>query len=402
MANTLLTIAMITREALRVLENNLAFAKGVNREYDDAFGVSGAKIGDTLNIRRPVKYLGRTGTALSVENTTESSVPLVLNTQFGVDVNFSSKELALSLDDFSRRILKPAIARIANKIDEDGLALYREVYNAVGTPGTTADRLRPYLDAGAKLDFEACPRDDDRSVVIDPLTQAGLVDNLKGLFNSTTNISEQYRKGRMGMTAGFDFGMDQNVQTRVVGSAAADTITVNGAGQTGAVLTVAGLTGTLNAGDVFTIAGVFAVNPQSRQSTGQLRQFVVTATTTGGTTIPIAPAIVTTGSYQNVTAAAANSAAVTVLGTSGAVSKVGLAYHRDAFALACADLPLPKNGVVEASRVSDKQLGMSIRMIRAYDINTDQMPCRLDILYGWKTIYPELACRVESGATPSA
>lgn len=396
MSNTLLTISMITREALRVLENNLSFTKGVNREYDDQFGRSGAKIGDTLNIRKPVRYIGRTGTALAVENVTETSVPLVLNTQRGVDMNFTSKELALSIDEFSKRIIKPAIASIANAIDADGLALYQSVYNAVGTPGTAPTGLRPFLDAGAKMDNEACPRDDQRSLVIDPYTQASVVDNLKGLFQSSTDISKQYRSGQMGTAAGFDWSMDQNCQSRTVGTAAADTITVNGASQTGAVLTVAGLTGTLNVGDVFTIAGVYAVNPQNRQNTGQLRQFVVTANTTGGTTIPIAPAIVTTGAYQNVTASPASLAPVTVLGVSGTVGKVGLAYHRDAFTFACADLQLP-GGVDMAARVSDKQLGMSIRMVRAYDINQDQFPCRLDILYGWKAIYPELACRIESG-----
>jgi len=397
MANTFLTIQMITREALRILENSLSFTKGVSREYDDKFGVSGAKIGDTLNIRKPVRYVGRTGTALSVENLTETSVPLQLSTQFGVDFTFTTKDLALSIDEFSKRFIRPAVATIANKIDSDGLALFSKVYNAVGTPGTAASTLRTYLDAGAKLDNEGTPRDDQRSIVIDPITQAAVVDNLKGLFQSSTQISDQYRRGQMGTAAGFDWAMDQNVRTRTVGSAAADTITVNGASQTGSTLTVSGLTNTLNLGDVFTIAGVYAVNPQNRQSTGELRQFVVTAAVTGGSTISISPAITPTGQFQNVSASPANSAAVTVLGTAGAVAKVGLAYHRDAFTFATADLPLP-GGVDMAARVSDKQTGISIRMVRAYDINTDSLPCRLDVLYGWQALYPELACRIESGA----
>ena len=204
MSNTFLTIQMITREALRILENSLSFTKGVSREYDDKFGVSGAKIGDTLNIRKPVRYVGRSGTALSVENLTETSVPLQLSTQFGVDFTFTTKDLALSIDDFSKRFIRPAVATIANKIDSDGLALFSKVYNAVGTPGTAASTLRTYLDAGAKLDNEGTPRDDQRSIVIDPLTQAAVVDNLKGLFQSSTQISDQYRRGQMGTAAGFD------------------------------------------------------------------------------------------------------------------------------------------------------------------------------------------------------
>lgn len=394
--NTLLTIGMITNEALRVLKNNLAFTKGVNRQYDDRFAKTGAKIGDTLNIRLPARYVGRSGPTLSVENTVETSTPLVVNQQFGVDVEFGSAEMALSLDEFSRRILQPAMATIANKIDVDGLNLYKQVANSVGVPGDTADTFRTYLDAGVKLDNEGCPMDGQRSVILDPLTQAGVVDSLKGLFQSSSAIESQYKKGRMGVAAGFDWAMDQNVWTHTVGTAADDTITVNGAAQSGGTLTVAGLTGTLNAGDVFTIAGVNAVNPQSRQSTGQLRQFTVTANTTGGTSLTFTPAIVASGQFQNVTNVPANGAAITVNGEAGALVKECLAFHPDAFTLATVDLPIP-GGQTIAKRVADKDSGVSLRLIQGYDITNDKFPARFDILYGWKCVRPELACRIRSG-----
>jgi hypothetical protein len=401
MSNTLLNISMITREALRVLENNLTFTKNVKREYDDSFGISGAKIGDTLNIRKPVRYVGRTGTALSVEDATETSVALQLGTQFGVDVNFTSKELSLNIDDFSKRIIRPAIAAVANKIDRDGLALYKDVYNTVGTPGTTPSALLTYLQAGAKMDFEACPRDGQRALVIDPNAQASTVDALKGLFQSSEQIKDQYESGNMGRTAGFKWSMDQNINTHTVGPLGGTPL-VNGATQSGSSLVTDGWTAAaasrLKKGDVFTIAGVNAVNPQSRQSTGQLRQFVVTADVSsdgsGNLTVAISPAIAATGAFQTVDALPADNAAITVLGAAGTLSPANLAYHPDAFTFACADLVMP-GGVDMASRVSDKQLGMSIRMVRAYDINNDKFPCRLDILYGWKTIYPELACRIQ-------
>ena len=394
--NNLLTIQMITNEALRILENNLAFTKQVNREYDSAFAKSGAKIGNTLNIRKPVKYGVTTGTALSVQNTTESSVPLVLTTQAHVDVEFSSVDLALSIDEFSDRILKPMIAELANKIDYDGLALVNQVPDAVGSPTALADTLRAYLNAGVKLDNNAAPRDDSRAVVFGPATQAGIVDNLKGLFNDVTEVSRQYRDGTMGKTAGFKFSMDQNVQTRINGTGVANPIIVNGAGQAGGTLTVSGLTGNLKAGDTFTIAGVNGVNPMSKQSTGQLRQFVVLAdVANAGTSLTISPALVATGPYQNVTALPANGAPLTFIGGASAQYEIGVAFHKDAFTFASADLPLPK-GVDMAARVSDSQLGISMRAISDYIIQTDQFVTRIDVLYGWALIRPELACKIIS------
>lgn len=403
--NTLLTISMITREALRVLENNLVFAKNVNRQYDDKFGVEGAKIGTVLNVRKPPKYLGRTGQALSVEGATETQVPVTLNTQFGVDLQFTSQDLALTIDDFSDRFIKPAIATIANKIDADGLALYNTIYQTVGTPGVTPSAVLTYLQAGVKLDNSAAPMDGLRSIIVTPMMQATIVDAFKTQFNPQSQIGDQFIKGRMGNMFGYDWYMDQNCATHTTGSvSASSTVLINGANQTGTSIAIDGCTAgdLFKAGDVVQFAGVYSINPQSRQSTAQLQDFVilqdVTATTSA--TLTISPAIVTSGANQTVSGSPADNAAVTLYSTSLAttayaakISPQGLLFHRDAFTLVTADLPLP-GGVDMAARVSDKQLGVSVRMVRAYDINTDMFPCRLDVLYGWSTLRPELAVRV--------
>lgn len=402
MANTNLTSSIITNESLAVLENNLTFAKGCNREYDDKFAVAGAKIGTTLNIRKPARYVGRTGAAIGVEDHTETQVPLVLDTQFGVDVSFTSQELTLSIDEFSDRIVKPAMATVSNKIDRDGLLMaYQSTYNAVGTPGTTPATAAVILAAGAKLDFEAAPRDKQRSLVIDPLANASMVDVLKGLFQSSEKIADQYEEGNMGLAFGFKWSMDQNVVAHTVGPLGG-TPAVNGGSQTGASLITDGWTASaasrLKKGDVFTIANVFAVNPQSRQSTGQLRQFVVTADVSsdgsGNATIGISPAIVTSGAFQNVNAGPADNALLTILGAANTITPSNIAFHKDAFVLGSADLLLPK-GVDMASRSASKKVGLSVRMVRQYAINTDAFPCRFDVLYGYKAVYPELACRVQ-------
>ena len=399
MANSLLTISQITKESVRVLENNLKFAEGVNKQYDDQFAVKGAKVGDTINVRKPARYKGRTGATMSVEDHTETSAPLTLDKQFGVDLEFTSKDLTLSLDEFSDRIIVPAMATVANEIDADGLALYKNIYNSVGTPGTVPTALKTYLEAGAKLNSEAAPRDGKRSMIIEEMAEVEIVDALKGLFHSGSEVSKQYKEGLMGKAAGFMWGMDQNVASHVIG-AHGGTPLINGASQTGASLVTDGWTASaaiLNEGDVFTIAGVYAVNPQTRKSTGQLRQFVVTgdvvADGSGNATIPVSPSIDATTAFQSVDAVPADNAAITVLGTAGATSRVNMAYHKDAFILGCADLQIPK-GVDMAARVSDSQLGISARMVRAYDINSDKFPCRFDVLYGWLAVRPELACRV--------
>ena len=400
--NTLLTMSMITREAARVLENNLCFTKQIRRTYSDEFARSGAKIGSVLNIRKPPKYIGRTGRVCAVEDVVESSVPLALTTQFGVDMSFTSAEMALSIDDFSDRILKPAIAVVANKIDYDMLGLYSSVPNVVGAAGTVPNAALTYLLAGVALDDNMAPRDNQRAVVINPIMQATIVDALKGLFQSADKIEDQYEQGTMGIGLGFKFCMDQNVRVHTAGAYGGSPI-VAGGSQVGSTLLVSGFTAAaaprLKAGDTFTLAGVNAVNGQNRQDLGYLRTFTVTANVSsaadGTASVPIYPPIVPTGATQTVTASPAASTPLTMLFTAGQKSAQGLAFHKDAFTFASADLPLP-DGVDRAARVSDSQLGLSIRMVRQYSICDDSFPTRLDILYGFAPVYPELACRILS------
>jgi len=393
---------MITREALRVLVNNLVAANHVERQYDDYFGKTGAKIGNTLNIRKPPRFVRTDGQGLQLQDVTETSVPVVLSTQGQRAFTFTSQDLELNIDDFSKRFVKPAVASLANQVDYDVLQRYVDVYQFVGTPGTTPNALLTYLQAQQYLNNSAAPDDDERVFVINPAAQATIVDALKGLFQSSENISEQYKRGKMGTTVGGEWFMAQNVGVQTLGTAplaATPTMLTTGSPQTGATIsTVAwASSGTVLQGDIFTIAGVYSVNPQNFQSTGLLQQFVCTAnqTASGGaiTALPISPSIITSGPFQTVTAAPATSAVITYYGASGTVTPQNMLWHKEAFVLACADLPLP-GGVDMAERVSDKELGLSIRLIRAYDINQDRFPLRIDFLYGTATLYPQLACRI--------
>lgn len=399
MANVLLDIGMITNEALVVLENTLKFTKQVNRQYDDQFAQAGAKIGDTLNIRKPVRYLGRNGPTLAVEGTQESSVPLVLSNQWGQDTSFTSKELTLDIDEFSDRILKPAIATVANLIDVAGMQLYKNVWNQVGNPGTTPTSLQTYLDAGVKLDNGAAPNDDERAIVLNPRGQASIVGNLINVFNPQQSIADQYKEGTMGMAAGFKWSMDQNVQMHTTGTFGGSPTSTNTSTNGDTTLVTGGWTvgGTVVVGDIFTIGNVYAVNPQSRQTTGELQQFVVTAANTadssGNMTIAVQPAIISSGAFQTVNSLPQAGAAITPWANPSTVSPQNLAFHKDAFTLATVDLEMP-GGVDMAARKSDKKLGVSMRLVRAYDITNDRFPCRFDVLGGWATLRPELACRV--------
>ena len=411
MANNLLTISMITNEALMVLENELTFTSEVDRNYDDQFAITGAKIGATVNVRRPGRFIGTTGPALNVEDFNETSSPVTLSTQFHVDTQFSTQDLTLSLDAFSDRVLKPAIAAIANKIDYDGMTMAKNsTANIVGTAGTPPTSLLTYLTAGAYLDAEGAPRDGRRSCIVEPFTGATIVDSLKGLFVPSDVIGKQYQKGMMGRdSAGMNWKMDQNVASQTFGSfagtAVCNTSTATGFLSTGwASTSTISITSTgavsLNAGDVITIDGVFAVNPQNRQAYGsnRLRNFVVTsaASGTGATfSVTVSPAVITGGQFQNVSIPSPGSSAVNFFNKTGAVSPQNIVMHRNAFTLATADLELP-DGVHFAGRASDKELGLSIRVVRQYTINNDSIPTRLDVLYGWAPLYPELACRVAS------
>lgn len=407
MSHTLLNISMITKESLMELKNQLGFSSGVNRQYDDQFANKGAKIGSTINIRKPVRFEVTSGATLNVQNIADQSVALVLDSQKHVGFQFSSKDLTLNIDEFRNRYIKPAITALANKIDYDGLQQYKYVWNSVGTPGTAPTTLEYALRAGQKLDENGAPVDDERTLCLPPSLQADFVTAGLTLYNDQSEVSKQYKRGRMGKAAGFTWSLDQNCPTQTTGAVDGSpqvktTITVQGTTSIAIdTITTASITGAFKAGDVITIGSVYSVNPQTKVSTGQLMQFVVQADANASgneATVSVLPAMYTTGPYQNIDAFPVDNALVKLYGGTASTyasktSPLGMAFHKDAFVLGMADLQLP-GGVDMASRASDPDAGLSLRIVRDYDINTDFFPCRIDVLYGWKTVYPELACRI--------
>lgn len=397
---------MITRETLRVLENELTFTRQINRSYDDKFAKSGAKVGNVLNVRLPVRFQYSQGQGLVLQDLTESSVPVVLNIQYQRSFAITSSDLALSVDDFRMRFINKAMKSMANQIDGEGLKLYKTVNNEVGTPGTVPNTIQTYLDAGTLLSNEAAPLE-ERCTVISPVMNGTIVGALTGLFNPQKTVSERWKKGMMSEeTVGFDWYMDQNCQQHTVGLQGGTPLANSATAQTGSSIITDGWTAStqvLNQGDIIQFAGTYAVNPQSLQTFGTLANFVVTADVTsdgsGNATIPVqinGAGAVLTGPYQNVSAAIANNVAITVNGASATQSQRGLAFHPDAFTFASADLPL-YGGLDMFDRIADDQdLKMSIRVIRDYDINMDRAPLRMDLLGGWATLYPQLAVRIAS------
>ena len=397
MPNSILTPTAVTREALRILHQKLNFVGNIKRDYDDSFAKSGAKIGDSLKIRLPNQYTVRTGATLSAQDTSEISTTLQVATQKGVDLNFTSVDLTLSLDDFSKRILDPAMSVLAANIEADALSMMLDVYQNVNNIGS-AITFGKLMSSRKVLNDALTPIDNNRSILLNTQDNVDLVDGLKGLFQDSTAIKEQYREGSMGRTGGFDFYENTLIANQTTGTSAAATgYTVNGAVTANGSTAVTLATGanTFKKGDVITFVGCNRVHPETKADTGVLQPFVVTADYAGGAgSLSFAPAIYPSGGRQNVVAAGiANGVAVAKIGGASAIYKPSLAFHKDAFAFATADLVMPQ-GVDFASRqVID---GISMRIVRQYDINNDKFPCRLDVLYGYKTIRPELACRILS------
>ncbi len=399
MGNSLLTIDMITRKALEILENNLVITRTVNRQYDDSFAVEGAKIGSTLRIRLPDRALVTDGAALQVQDDNEQFTTLTVSSQKHIGVNFTSAELTMQLDDFAERVLKPRISQLASSIDADVANAYKSVFQSVGTPGTTPATSLVLLQAQQKLNESAAVMS-PRYATVNPAANAGLVEGLKGLFNPVNTISRQFKNGLMGegVLGLEEINMSQSIKQHTTGSrTGAHTVTTTVSTQGQATINITG-TGsqTIAAGDVFTIASVFAVNPQTRESTGSLQQFVVTEanTASGGayTSVKISPAIYTSSNaLATVDSFPQSSAVVTFLGSASTQYPQNLVYHKDAISFATADLLLPQ-GVDMASRQVHN--GISMRVVRQYDINNDRLPCRIDVLYGFSTIRPPMAVRM--------
>lgn len=401
MANTLLTPTAVTREALRILHQKLNFIGTINRQYDDSFAQSGAKIGDSLKIRLPNQYTVRTGRVIDVQDTTESSVTLQVATQKGVDMAFTSRDLTLDLDDFSERILDPAMSVLAANIEYDAMSMYKDVWNEVSDVGASVS-LTNILQASQKLTDSLAPIS-PRCLNLNTQDNIDLVDSMKTYFNDQTKLSKNFREG---MVANQFMGFKDVYQNTLwpIHTTGSDDGTgdhkVNGANQTGSAIThnSAGA-GTLLKGDIISFTGCNRVHPETKADTGELMKFVVTADMSAtDTTVNISPAIVTSGGGQNVAASPTDGGDIwkresdqsTAIAAS-ADYKISMGYHRDAFAFATADLVMPKGVDFSAREVMD---GISMRVVRQYDINNDNLPCRLDVLYGYKATRPELACRI--------
>jgi hypothetical protein len=400
MANSLLTISMITRESLRLFRNTNSFIQHIDRQYDDSFAVVGAKIGSSLRIRLPNDYTVRTGQAAQPQDTNEVSTTLTLATQKGVDLAFTSADRALSLDDFSRRILAPAINKLVGNIAADVMSgAEAGTANFVANTDAGGNIIAPsagtWLSAGALLDMRSAPMT-DRYAVLNPFTMAKTVTSLSGLFNPAPRISEQYEDADIKAGLGLTWFKDQTVLSHT-GTAYASGSTVSGGSQTGLTITVSAVAGGLAVGDIITFDGVNMVNRVTNQDSGSLMQFVVTAAVANnGTSISIYPALVPPTTlnngtvvpvqYQTVTASPANGAAVRMVNPLSTTYRKNLVFVPEAVVLVTADLELPE-GVANAAReVYDS---LSMRMVSAYDIRDDVFFTRLDILYGYLWIRPE-------------
>lgn len=385
-----LTDGDITREALRILKNANGTIRKVNRQYDDRFATTGAKNGGNLLIRLPNRYSVTTGRTATTggDNTVETSTTLTVATQKHVSMGFFSSELTLSLDDFSSRYLKPAMSVLASTIASDlCVGMQSAFVNYVGTPGTTPSSFLTYSQAGERLDWQTAPRDGNRTVVLNPTAMAATVDAQKGLFHSGPRIADQYESGVMEAMTGFDFLMDQSINTLTAGARNTSYL-VNGAVSTNGTTSIVVDTGAnaAVAGDQFTIGTLTEVNPDTKQSTGQLKVFTVAAAYAGGAgTITISEPLYFTGPYQNISGTIADNSAITFIGTASTAYARNLAFHRDSTVLATADLELPK-GVDMAYRANMD--GLSLRFVRQYDATTDNFLARFDILYGIKVVRP--------------
>ena len=396
MANSLLTINQITREAVEIFVNSNAFIKNIDRQFDDEFGKQGAKIGSTLRIRLPNDYTVADGPGLSIQDTSEQYTVLTMATQKNVGISFATADLLLSLDDYAERIILPAMNNLCGKVATtvmSGVTISNIVANVDGSNNILTPNSGTYLTAGARLADNSAPMPNHR-IINDQWTQARVVQSLSGLLNPGSAISEQYYEGVMYRALGFTWFMDQTVVKHTTGSAT--TAAVAGANQTGTNLVISALSGTINAGDIFTIAGVNSVNRVNKQDNGTVAQFVaVNSVANGGTAITIYPAIIPSNAgadvqYQTVTVSPADTAVITPFANASVTYRQNFAYAPQMITMATGDLPLPQNVVASRSRYDN----VSIRILTDYMIGTDQEPTRVDVLFGFLLPRAEWGCFV--------
>lgn len=362
----------------------------IDRQYDDRFAKSGAKIGSTLQIREPNQFTVRTGTTMNVQDVTETKQDLTIATRKGVDMNFDVNDLTLTIDDFSKRYIDPAMSVLAANVEADAMSMYKDVWNSTwGTAATYNDIVQ---GARVKLQRGLTPTN-GRCANLNPTDMADIVVDTKSLFQDQKQLSEQYLEGYMGRAAGFDFVENTLWPNHTTANEDGNYVCNTSTGITSGTATIALTAGAngLNKGDTFTIGGVYSVHPETKSSTGILQEFVVTADYTSGS-VSVAPTPVTSGASQNITIVSAGSGkTVTVNGTANTAYTTSLAFHKEAFTFVTADLVMPKGVEFAAREVLD---GISMRIVQDYDIVNDTMPLRIDILYGYKTLRPQYATRL--------
>ena len=392
--DVLLTPSIISKESLVILVNNLVMAGRVNRQFEEQMG---AKIGTQLTIRKPNKFIVSEGAGLQVQDIIEPSTSITISNQSHVDFQFGTAALTLVVEEFRERYLKPALEKLANRIDRGVMTNVQNIFNEVGTPTSTPSNFAALALVAQRLDEMAAPQQ-DRTMVLNPKAYWAIAVGISSVY--VQSVAEPGFKGYIPNIANMEIFLDQNIPTQLTGAYGATSPTVLGSGQTGSTLVTTGwpnsITGLLNVGDVFTIGAVNAANPESLTSTGALANFVVTATAssngTGGSSISIYPPIVTSGAYQTVDNGPISGAAITVI--SGAPSSnlaKNIGFTKDCFGLVTVPLIMP-DGVDFKSQEVYK--GISLRVIRAYDINNDVLPTRVDVMWGTATYYAELGCRL--------
>lgn len=413
MANATLTADIIAKAAVLQLDNNLVMAKSVFRGYEEEFSksINGYEVGSSINVKRPMDFTVRDGAVQSAQDVTEGEFTLSVDKRKGIDFSFTSQELTLDIKELSNRVIKPAMIQLANQIDTDLMALYKNVSNWVGTPGQTIDSNQDFSHGPRRLDQNAVPQD-GRSAVLSPVDHWGLIGAQTTLTNDRL-VGEAYTRGALGSIGGVETFMSQNVPTHTVGIGTGSPL-VNGASQnvtyaaskdtnSQTIITdgwTNSTTAIVKAGDVLKFAGCFAVNPVTKATLSHLKEFVVLAdansgSSTGPATITISPAMIISGAFQNASAVPLNNAAITLKGTGAGLYPMNMMFTKNAFALVSVPLVSPP-GAVDVSRQSYK--GTNVRVIPVYDGTNDKSTWRLDVLYGVKCIDERQAVRVSGTA----
>jgi hypothetical protein len=405
--NTYLTIDMITKEAVRLFKNSNLFIMNMDTQYDKQFAIDGAKIGDTLRIRLPSDFIVTDGPAMQLQDNTQQFTTLTVSTQKNVATPYTTAERTMSMDNYSELVMAPMINALAGKValdimqgSEGGVCNF--VSNVDGNGAIITPTLEQYTVSGAILDDNSADMD-NRRIVVDPTTDARSVSSLSGLLNPATELSNQWRSGRMKNGLGYErWFRDQTVIKHTSGNFTA-AVTVNGGGQTtatggGSITTTAfGAGVTLKKGDIITFDGVNSVNRVTKQSLGTLRQFVVTADVPAtSTAIFIYPAMIgpvggvvggVDQQYQTVDSLPINGAVVRMVTKANEVYRKSIGFTQKAVTMATADLVLPRRAIEEGSRTNYN--GIAMRIITDYLPNSDQLATRVDVLFGKKYIRPE-------------